>query len=306
MSRLPFSPRLDGASDWALDSLEDLAPRQLGRLFLQARQHLLEELHQPYFDAVEHYHLDRQLERWITRSDLLACARRGGKVYATLDHYHACLPLPRQVAEMADRRRAVFERYFAQRALDSLQANTTNLLGALAVTCLIPEQWFPRQELEKQIEQQVRQLGRFLQVQVDCQLKLPAGGLRWLAENTGQAVERAQEALDSGQPCLLRMIQSQRQLADNRQVIVYNCRQVGAGCLRLEVFEPDCVLDEHALQVEIKDGKVSVTEIAPPALPRAVLGLLVDAYTPSPPPEACTPWLKRTWWRLRRRGLITR
>jgi hypothetical protein len=309
MSETRFLPQLDGASDWALNPLEDLSSRQLTRVFEKVRACMLDELHTSYYDAVEKYHLAQFTERWLAGSTLLLCARQAGQVYATLDYYTARLPLPGRVSALGSKQAAAFEGYYCQRSLDNLQANAVSLLRSMAITSLIPEEWFPRHKLEEMIENQIRDLGGFTHVEVDCQLNLAPGGLRWLAQATQAAMEGVQEKLAGGQPWPVRMLRSLKRLEANRQVIVYAGRQMKEGCLRLEIFEPGCVLDEHALQVESSESGVKVVEIAPPGQPLPVLGLLLDDYAPAPPPMECRPWwlrspaLQNLWWRLRR-GLV--
>lgn len=307
MLRTAFSPGLDGPADWAFAQHESLTNRLLERVFWRARAQVLEELRQPYFNAVETFNLARQTERWICSTPLQVCAQEAGKIYATLDYFSACLPLPRRMRALGESKAAVLSRYFCQRGLENLQINTAGLLRALAISSLIPDEWFPEKDLEQLIKKEIRQLGIYRAVEADVRLSLAPGGLRWLAGTTEQTVEKIREKLAAGQPWPVRMVRSPYKLAGNRQAIVYACQEQPGGCLRLEIFEPDCVLQEHALQLDASGARLRVLEIAPPGRPAPVLGLLFENYSPVAPPVDCSPlWLRnealRRWWRRVSRG----
>jgi hypothetical protein len=291
MLRTVFTPRRDGLSDWDLPRYEGLPNWLIKPLFADAHAKALEALHRGFFDAVEIYDLSRHIRRWIDQAALSVCAQEAGKFFLSLDYHHACLPLPRQMRRLRGKKATLFNRYFDQRSLDNLGANLANLLQALAILSLIPDAWFPQKALEDRIEDKIRQLGVYRQVRVDCDLSLPPGGMRWMACTTLHTVAQVRAKLVRGQPCLVRLLRSLEGLENNRQAIVYACRELPGGAQRLEVFEPDCVLEEHALQVSPNGDAI---EIAPPSRPLPVLGLLCEAYSSVTPPRECIPW----WLRL--------
>jgi hypothetical protein len=289
-----FTPGRDGLSDWDFPQKRDVPDWLIKPVFNDAQSRALDELHRLYFDAVEIYDLAHHIGRWIESSALGICAQEAGKLYLTLDYYAASLPLPRQMDRLNAKKAAVLHHYFDRRSLDNLEANLAGLLQALAILSLIPDAWFPEKALEKLIEIKIKQLGLFRQVEVDCQLSLPPGGMRWMSCTTLQAVEQVRARLSAGEPCLVRMMRSLERLEANRQAIVYAADEAPGGALRLEIFEPDCVLEEHALQVAVRGERAEVLEIAPPSRPLPVLGLLCDAYSPAAPPQECIPWLLRS------------
>ena len=309
-----FSPGLDGAADWAFTEPEGQSTRQVERAFRAARAQVLEELHRPYFNAVETYNLAGHTGRWLEITPFQDCSQDAGKIYATLDYFSACLPLPRRMKALGARKEAVFYRYFHLRSLENIQANTLGFLNALTISCLIPDEWFPEKDLEKIIEKEIRQLGMYGEVEVDCQLRLAPGGLRWLAGSTMQTLENIREKLAAGQPWPVRIVRSPGKLLDNRQAIVYACQEQPGGRTRLEIFDPGCILEEHALQVDVSGEQVDVVEIAPPGPSLPVFGLLWEAYSPTTPPLECSPrWLRReavrqVWRKLRKgfRGNVDR
>jgi hypothetical protein len=306
MLRTSFSPGLDGVADWASMQPKDLSLWLLNRVFQEARTWVLEELHRPYFHAVEIYALDRHTLRWIERASLKACAQEAGQIYTALDYYWACLPLPGRMKALGPRKEAVFRWYFCQRSLDNLRANTAGLLQALAISSLLPDEWFPQKDLEILIKNEIRRSGMVREVEVDWDLNLAPGGLRWLAGATQRTVEEIRAKLAEGRPWPVRIICSPGGLPGNRQVIVYACQKQPGGGLRLEIFEPGCDLDEHALLIQTRGEKTSVMEIAPPGRPLPVLGLLWETYSPAPPPLECSPWwlrregVRQVWRQLRR------
>jgi len=304
MLRTAFTPRRDGLSDWDLPRSEALPSWLIKPLFTVAHAQALEALHGAFFDAVEIFDLSRHIQRWIDHAALSMCAQEAGKLYLSLDYHYSCLPLPRQLHRLRGKKALLFNRYFDQRSLDNLGANLANLLQALAILSLIPDTWFPQKALEERIEDKIRQLGVYRQVQVDCQLSLPPGGMRWMALATLNAVAQVRAKLAQGQPCLVRLVRSLEGLEENRQAIVYACENLGDGCRRLEIFEPGCVLEEHALQVTVNGKQVELLELAPPGRPLPVLGLLCEAHSAVPPPRECVPWLlrnpamRRLWRRM--------
>jgi len=290
MLRTAFTPGRDGLCDWDLPHSEALPTWLIKPFFADAHAQALEALHGGFFDAVEIYDLSRHIRRWIDRAALSVCAREAGKFYLTLDYFHASLPLPDHLCRLRGKKAVFFNRYFDQRSLDNLKANLAGLLQALAILSLIPNEWFPQKALEDRIEGQIRQLGFYRQVQVDCDLNLPPGGRRWMAGTTLKAVEQVRARLARRQPCLARLVRSLDGLEGNRQTIVYACQAQPDGSQRLELFEPDCVLDEHAVQISPHGD---VLEIAPPGRPLPILGLLCESYSPVSPPRECIPWWRR-------------
>jgi hypothetical protein len=289
-----FTPGQDGQSDWELPPSENLPDWQLKPVFLQARAQALDGLHAQYFDAVEIYDLAHHTARWIEQAARLVCADDAGKLYLSLDYFSCNLPLPRHLHRLSRKKAALFRRYLDRRSLDNLAANLPGLLQALAILSLIPDAWFPQKNLENLIEDKIHRLGLYRQIEVDVNLNLPPGGMRWISHTTRQAVAQVQEALALGQPCLVRLLRSLERLEANRQAIVYAVGEAPGNALRLEIFEPDCVLEEHALQVTVRGERAEVLEIAPPSRPQPVLGLLYDVYSPVAPPQECIPWLLRS------------
>ncbi len=287
-------PGQDGQSDWELPPSENLPDWQLKPVFLQARAQAIDGLHAQYFDAVEIYDLAHHTARWIEQAARQVCADDAGKLYLSLDYFSCNLPLPRHLHRLSRKKAALFRRYLDRRSLDNLAANLPGLLQALAILSLIPDAWFPQKNLKNLIEDKIHQLGIYRQVEVDVSLNLPPGGMCWMSHTTHQAVAQVQEALALGQPCLVRLLRSLQRLEANRQVIVYAAGEAPNGALRLEIFEPECVLEEHALQFTVHGDQVELLELVPPTRPQPLLGLLCEAYATVPPPQDCIPWLLRS------------
>jgi hypothetical protein len=260
---------------------------------------VLQELHRSYFNAVEIYKLAPHTEQWIERAPPQAFAQEAGKIYVTLDCFTVCLLLPRRMKRLGTRKEAVFSEYFSQRCLENLQANSASLLSALAISNLIPDEWFPEKKLEKLIEKEIQRAGIYSHVEIDFDLGLPPGGLDWLSEATLETVTRVREKLAAGQPWPVRRVRSPDRLDGNRQVIVYACQEQRGGRLRLEIFEPGNPLEEHALQIVRRRERLEVTEILGAGRRQPLLGLLYEAYDAAPVPEECIPWWLR-WMVVRR------
>lgn len=304
MVPIPFPAGLYGDADWAFTHPKDLPNELVKRIFVDARTGVLQELHRSYFNAVEIYKLSPHTEQWIENTPLQAFVQEAGKIYVTLDYFSACLLLPRQMKRLGARKQAVLYEYFSQRGLGNLQANSASLLKALAISSLVPNEWFPEKRLEKLIETEIQRVGIYGQIEVDLDLSIPPGGLRWLSDATRETVKSVRETLADGQPWPLRMIRSPGKLHGNPQVIVYACQEQKRGKLRLEIFEPGNLLAEHALQVVERRGRLEVTEILGAGRRQPVLGLLYEAYDAAPLPRECIPWwlrwmvVRRIWMRV--------
>jgi hypothetical protein len=294
-----FPPGLYGATNWAFTIPKELPDELLKQIFVEARTRVLEELHRTYFNAVETYELPSRTEEWIENVPLPAFAQEAGKIYVTLDYFTACLPLPKRMKRPGARKEAVLYEYFSQRSVDNLQANSAALLRTLGISSLIPDEWFPQKNLEKLIEKEIQRSGVYTHVEIDFDLGIPPGGLHWLSEATEQTMTKIREKLALGQPWPVRLVRSPGRLEGNPQVIVFACQEQKGGKLRLEIFEPDNPLEEHALQIIKRRERAEVTEILGSGRHLPVLGLLYEAYAAAPLPEECIPWWLR-WMMVRR------
>ena len=304
MVPLPFPAGIYADADWACTHPNDQPNELLKQILLDARTGALQELHRLYFNAVEIDQLSAHTEQWIENAPPQALALEAGKVYVTLDYFSACLPLPRRTKKLRARKEAVFCKHFDQRSRDNIQANATALLKALAISGLIPDEWFPEKRLGKLIENEIRRAGIYSQIEVDFDLRIPPGGLQWLSEATMQTVTVLREKLATGHPWPVRMVCSPGSLHGNRQVIVYACHEQNGGKLRLEVFEPGCPLADHALQIVRRRERFKVMELQGPGRRLPVLGLLCETYSPATVPRECIPWwlrwmvVRRIWMRM--------
>jgi hypothetical protein len=265
---------------------------------------VLQGLHRSYFNAVEFYELSAHTEQWIENAPLQAFAQEAGKIYVTLDYFSACLPLPRRTKRLGARKEVVFYEHFNQRTLDNIRANSTSLLKALTISSLIPDEWFPERNLGKLIEEEIKRAGIYSQIEVDFDLRIPLGGLHWLSDATLETVTMLREKLATDQGWPVRMVCSPSTLQGNRQVIVYACHEQRGGKLRLEIFDPGCPLEDHAVQIVKRRERLEVIEIQGQDRRLPVLGLLCEAYSPAHVPCECFPWwlrsmvIRRVWMRL--------
>jgi hypothetical protein len=304
MTPIPFPADLYWHADWAFTHAQDIPHDSIQSIFPEAQARVLEELHRSYFNAVEVYRLPLRTGSWIENAPLQELALEAGKIYVTLDYYAACLPLPRRVKRMGREKEGFLYEYLCRRGLENLEANAHNLLRSLAITSLIPDEWFPQKSLEGRIEKEIRRTGMYRQTQIDLNLRLAPGGLHWLSDATRETLTRVREKLAGGQPWPVRMICCPGRLHGNRQVIVYGCHEQKGGKLRLEIFEPGFALKEHALQVVTRGDRLKVVEILGPGREMPVPGLLYEAYDPADLPQECIPWwlrwmpLRRLWLRL--------
>jgi len=312
---MPFPAGLYGEADWAFTDPEDVNSVSLEQIFFGVQTRMLAELHRSYFNVVEICKIPLRTECWIKDADLQTLAQEAGKIYVTLDYFAACLPLPRRMRKMGKEKAAFFYQYFCQRSLENLQANSESLLKTLAVSSLIPDEWFPQENLEKLIEKEIKRSGMYSHVEIDLDLGLSPGGLHWLSDVTRETVIRVREKLASGQPCAVRLIRCPGRLYGNRPVIVYGCQEEKNGKLRLEIFEPGNPVEGHALQVVIKENRVKVKENLGPDRQLPVPGLLYEEYSPAALPRECIPWwlkwvaVRQVWmmvlvW-MRKKGLLS-
>jgi hypothetical protein len=307
MSQAAFTPAISGFQTPEGLLLDGFGPRSVGFLLQEAVSEVLVELKRDYWGGVEAYRLAEHLERWVRTGDLRAYTAPAAEVFTALDYYYAQLMLPGDLGRLPAARRRAFQRYFWERGLDSLRANALALLRTLAVTALLPDEWYPQATLERQIKAELNRLRIFREITITPDLGLEPGGLSWMARTTRQAVEALREPLQAGRPRPLRMIRDPHQLSGNRPAIAYASREGKSGMIRLEIHEPDCLCAEHAILVDLVGEKPVVVEHCPPGPDVPLAGLLAEAYQPvMPPPECLTPLQRnRHWrqltWRLRHR-----
>jgi hypothetical protein len=288
-----FTPAISGFKS-STDSLHGgYGPRAIRSLFREAAAQALASLKADYFGGVEAYRLDERLAEWARTADRQACARRAGQIFATLDYYHSRLVLPGRIERLPSLCRRYFESYFWMRALENLGANLEPLLKALAVTALLPDEWYPQAVLDRQIRDALGRLKIFKEIEITPELGLPPGGLGWMAGTTREAVESLRENLPAGRPCPLHLLEDPVRVCGNRQVIAYDLEETGKR-LRLEIYEPDCVCTEHALLVDLRGERPVVVEHCLPGPDRPVAGLICSGYKPVEPPAGALSRFQRS------------
>jgi hypothetical protein len=299
-----YQPDDTGLDHWNYATLEGLPTNEVKFWLASIRMRLIDDLHLQYYDAVELYGLDGFIDHLISGANQPALAWEAGMLYATLDFSKAQLFLPSSPSALGRHRSGLFLDYLRQRARDNLHTNIYPLLYALAVASRLPDEWFPREDLEKRIQEMVCNISIYQKPDVQLSLALQPGGLRWMEVATRQALDQALSLLQAGQPVIFRLVRSLKNLAENRQVIAYGWQdlpairnQDGNGYL-FHVYEPACILNEHALLVDFRGKKPRIDEICSEKTSLPVLGFLIDQYVPGEiPPDLIPPLLRRMWIR---------
>ena len=293
MNPAAFFPALCGFKSSSDPLLGGFGPRSVSSIFKEAASQALAALKADYFGAVEAYRLDQHLEQWERTADQQACALQAGKIFAVLDYFNARLFLPGRIDRMPALRRRFFERYFWGRAQDNMQANTEALLKALAVTVLLPDEWYPQAVLDRQIRDELNRLKIFREIEIAPDLGLEPGGLAWMAQTTLASVGTLLESLEAGRPWPLHLMRDPVRVCGNRQVIAYALDGTGDR-LRLEIYEPDCLCAEHAILVDMSGERPVVVEHCPPEAPRPLAGLVSGWYEPVEPPAGALTRFQRS------------
>ncbi len=306
MAKTDFIPELNGCDHLDTALLSGFRPRAFQNALSAATTRVLTELKRDYYGGVEAYNLPDQLGRWIQNAQLERCGREAGTVFTILDYFNAGLYLPKNTQQLERRRQESFRRYFWQRSLDNIRANSFSLLKALAITALLPGEWYPQAVLDGQIKAELKRLRIYREISINADLGLAPGGLDWMAQTTRSSVTRLQEHLETGRPWPVRLILDANHLCANRQVIAYSLKKEPGHVVRVEIYEPDCICDEHTIRINLGGEQPVVNEICPPGLPVPLAGLICDSYPAAAPPTACLSPLQRNgtarkfFWRLRR------
>jgi hypothetical protein len=306
MAETDFIPELNGCDHLDKALLSGFRPRAFQNILTAACARVLTELKRDYYGGVEAYNLAYHLDRWIQDARVAQCGGEAGTVYAILDYFNAGLYLPRNIHTLGRLRLDSFRRYFWQRSLDNVEANTFALIKALAITSLLPAEWYPQSVLDGQIKAELKRLRIYREISINADLGLAPGGLDWMAQTTASSVTHLQEHLEAGRPWPVRLILDANQLCANRQVIAYGFKKETGPVVRFEIYEPDCICDEHAIQINLGGEHPVVSEICPPGLPVPLAGLICDSYPAGAPPAASLSPIQRNgtarrlFWRLRR------
>jgi hypothetical protein len=295
LSQNTYQPDHNSLSQWDYRKLPGISASEMKFMLNRERKRLLIDLRQRYYDAVDLYNLEGAIDHFIARSNQPALTWEAGMVYTALDYSQAQLFLPAHPADLGERRSAIFLDHLLHRAQDNLQANLYRLLEALVITAHLPDSWFPEEILVKRIQQEVHNIPIFQKPEVELSLAIPAGGLSWMGETTRLALDRAMPILQSGQPVLFRLIRSLRNLSENRQVIGYSWQEMPGGKrrqgaqVRLDIYEPSCILHEHYLLVNLDNNPPDIQEVCPPGQSLPVAGLLMDQFLPKEVPSNLIP-----------------
>lgn len=286
MPRTRFDPSLDGFPSAFNADIGPQEAQQIREIFNQASQDALVELRRAYYDGVQVFNLEHFLTQWVRSAELQAGGYQAGMLFAMLDHFHAALPLP-EISTLVSQE---FRNYLQARNLENLHQNATVFLTALCIYTLIPEDWLPSQVVSERIRRAVTAVKMVDEVQIELDLGLAPGGKRWLDEQTRRSLDEILIQVDSGLPCPVWIIRSLDSLVQHNQVIVYGYDQPEEGTIFLWVYDLDCPGEAHQIRIEQKQGRLVMVESCEERKPMTIQGLLVENYTPAPPPDVSIPW----------------
>ena len=172
----------------------------------------------------------------------------------------------------------------------------------------------PSQAVSERIHRAVSAIKIVDKLQIELDLGLAPGGKHWLDEQTRLSLGEIQARIESGLPCPAWIIRSPESLLQHNQVIVYGYEEPTEDFTLLWVYDLDCSNDANQIRIDHKQDRLVLQESCEDLKPMTIQGLLLEEYSPAPPPEVSIPWwvelefVRRFVWNSRHlwRGLQRR
>jgi hypothetical protein len=171
-----MTPRFDSKVDaFDFPTADNLDPQRLEEwraLLRRSAPDAVNQLRPSFGGALEYY----GVPDWMIRVKPSDAAVGAGLVLAAIDYFVARVATPGRTAGL--------DEYVKQRYFDFWRENGSSLLTWLAVLRKLPEEWVPRELLERRIQRQMSSgVATAVAVRIDLQLRVP-GGPMWLQQRS--------------------------------------------------------------------------------------------------------------------------